>query len=183
MDFSQTILLYLLVGIGVAIGLAGRSRQHSGAMLVVSWLFWPLFVPFLVREPYLVSQKDPAIHFAEAEPLIARIASLAGSDSEIQRRIEDVKARWIEQVEWMAEAERLLQELKPIASDRPSSVSELRGMRDQAELSLRQILDELQDLAVAIQLWRAPGADQSIRKEALLIRLDRLSTSQPQDIR
>ncbi len=123
---------------------------------MVSWLFWPLFVPFLVREPPSDPEKAPGNRLEDAEPIIARISSLAVSDPEIQKRLETVKARWIEQVQWIAEADRLLQELKPVTNEHPSSASEHRAIRDQAELTLRRMHAELRDFAVAVQVWRAP---------------------------
>ena len=130
MGFTESLIFYLLIGLGVAaavwIGSDERPALQRLFPTVTAVLFWPLYVPVLLS-PRLEQQKQssrPAsrkeepgdclasmIRSVEAE-LDAALASLDGwAEAALSResiRIEELKATWSTQAARIREMDRLL---------------------------------------------------------------------------
>jgi hypothetical protein len=124
--FGQTLLLYALVGAGVALALylrtptAGRWEQAFRVLTAV--LFWPLYVPLLLsgtadgRPAPLLSaapQDEMAALIGQVETeLEAALGSLAGWADEVLardgKRLRQLPAAWRLQAERVRAMDRLL---------------------------------------------------------------------------
>ena len=135
MDFRQTLLLYLLLGAGVAIGFAARTpdKGRAWATILAAWVFWPLFVPLL-----LSAEEEPVTPVPPAsEPLEARITRsrdqldrLAATASalglpDLPEQVARIQALWAERATWLTETGLLIQSLKgthsPATSGTPAT--------------------------------------------------------------
>lgn len=175
MDFQQTALMYLLIGLGLTVGIAGKGRRNAG-ILLATCLFWPLFLPFLVggSESSVHETPDILVEFAEAERALDRISSMTNIGPAIQERVVAIKAAWLQQCEWLVEADRILNENRQFPQDesnRGPAANELRIRRDQTAQALRSDVLRVYELAVAIQLWKAPGANREDLNSLLLAQL------------
>src|SRR5258707_13895858 len=137
----QSILLYLLVGGGVAVALFVTDRHQSPgerAFIVASALiFWPIFLPILLAQrsaplPVLPESRrakdemDRAIDGVDAD-LSKALASLegwaGGALAGEALRIQELHHAWSALAERIREMDRLL--LAPEASPEPDLTQEL----------------------------------------------------------
>ena len=185
MDIRQTLFLYLLLGAGVAIGFAARSQDRARAWVTIlaAWVFWPLFVPLLLGEetaeeaaaPASNSNRDElATRVQQSGELLDRlVASLPPVGiSDLQLKLTETKNRWAAQLAWLAEADSLMQ-MRFALTPEQTRLDELRCMQTTTEASLARSLDSVQELAVVVQILKAPGADPTPE----LARLERVLTA------
>ena len=188
MDFRQTLLLYLLLGAGVAIGFAARSSDKSKAWatILAAWVFWPLFVPLLLSAGEEASTPDAAasvtrdVHIARSceqlDRLVATAPALGLPNYPVQ--VARIQTLWSERAAWLTETDLLIQNLKvshaPMTSGKiPLSIpqiEELQRLRHLITESLDRSLNGIDELAVHIQLLKAPGID----RHAELARIERV---------
>src|SRR5262245_7539656 len=130
MGLTETILFYLLFGVGVAAAVALRresgGRGETLFRIVTALLFWPLYIPLLLDRP---EQKEPLRRPRErdsvrpGEPYAAGIAqveaeleaaldSLDGWAENVLAREHDrfaeLRAAWRQQAERIGQLDRLL---------------------------------------------------------------------------
>src|SRR4051812_35611626 len=118
MTLGPSLLLYLLVGAGVAVAVGvSEGRPWRGASAV---FFWPLFPPYLLDRPAPLASEPPAGVGDELDAAIAR------ADEELQAaldslndwagqvllaekgRIRELRAAWRAQAERIRAMDRLL---------------------------------------------------------------------------
>lgn len=124
--FNQTLILYVVVGAGVAgaVYLTDRARQGAGRWFLVATavLFWPLYLPALLtwgRADAVIPADAPipqdeltiAIGQVNAE-LHAALGSLDGWAEEVlmreQGRLGDLSAAWLAQAKRISAMDRVL---------------------------------------------------------------------------
>ena len=185
MDFHQTLLLYLLLGAGVAIGFAARTpgKGRAWATILAAWVFWPLFVPLL-----LSADEEPATPVPPAsEPLEARLTrggelldrlvatSSALGIPDLPEQVSRILALWSERAAWLTETALLIQSLKSTHSPTTSGtmspnspqIEELQRLQQTTEKSLDHTLNGIDELAVHVQLLKAPGVDRTAELERI----------------
>ena len=177
MDIRPTLLLYLLVGAGVAIGFAARvsDKGRAWATILAAWVFWPLFVPLLLSVDEEVSPAGQA-----SEPLETRIARcselldhLAATGPalgivDFPEQVARIKTLWAERATWLTETGLLIQSLQTTHSPStiglmpPNSpqIEELNRLQHTTQERLQRSLIAVDELAVLIQLLKAPGIDR-----------------------
>ncbi len=183
MDFRQTLLLYLLIGAGVAIGFAARSsgKGRVGATIVAAWIFWPLFVPLLLSaDEASVTPATPVSETLDARlqrgrDLLDRLAATgpALGIPDLPEQIAHIKAHWSERAAWLVETDRFIQTLKAdlttsttmTASAPP--IEELQRLQHSTAASLDRSLNGIEAMAVHLQLLRAPGVDRAVELERI----------------
>ena len=191
MDFRQTLLLYLLIGAGVAIGFAARTsdKGRAWATILAAYVFWPLFVPLLLSaDEESVTPTTPA-----SEPLEARIARsreqldrLAATGPalglpDLPEQVARIQTLWLERATWLTETGLLIQSLKATHSPATSGtmppptsqLDELERLQHTTTKSLNRSLNAIDELAVHVQLLKAPGVD----RPAELARIERVLTA------
>jgi hypothetical protein len=130
MNFTTSILFYLLIGCGVAVAVYlhedGRTGQGRGFRMVSAFFFWPLYLPLLLeRPPGATPESTPesappataadslarAIQQVEAE-LDAALGSLDGWAEEALadegRRLQELRVAWRSQADRIRELDLLL---------------------------------------------------------------------------
>ncbi len=185
MDFRQTLLLYLLIGAGVAIGFAARSsdKGRAWATILAAWVFWPLFVPLL-----LSADEEPVTPVPHtSEPLEARITRsreqldrLAATAPalglpDLPEQVARIQTLWAERATWLTETGLLIENLKATHSPattqsmpaHTSQLDELERLQHTTEQSLHRSLNAIDELAVHIQLLKAPGIDRPAELECI----------------
>jgi hypothetical protein len=125
--FGQTLILYLVVGAGVAgaVYLAQRAGRRSGRWFLVATavLFWPLYLPVLLASgraetgessdapPAHEDDLTAAIRQVDAE-LTAALGGLEGCAEEVllreKVRLRDLSAAWLAQARRIREMDRVL---------------------------------------------------------------------------
>ncbi len=182
MDFRQTLLLYLLIGAGVAIGYAARSsdKGRAWATILAAWVFWPLFVPLLLSvddeeivPPTLPDRECLLVRIARGRELLDQLAA-SGPELGIPLLAEQaahIKSRWSERAAWLAETDLLVQSLNTTIRD-PSKaqtpqIEELQFMQQSTKVTLQRSLVQIDELAVWIQLLKAPGVDRASALERI----------------
>jgi hypothetical protein len=126
MGLGASLILYLLVGAGVAFAVAladgGRSGGERFFRVSAAVVFWPLFVPLLLSgsplpvkpETARSGPKDEidAVIARADEELAAALASLRGWAEHVLKReggrIEELRAAWKAQAERIREMDGLL---------------------------------------------------------------------------
>ena len=176
MDFRQTLLLYLLIGAGVAIGFAARTRDkgRAWATILAAYVFWPLFVPLLLSAdeevPTTPQQESLASRIARSCELLDRLAASGPSLGipELPKQVDQIKALWAERAAWLTETGLLIQSLQashtPANSNTmasPPQIEELQRLQHTTTESLERSLDGIDELAVHLQLLKAPGIDRT----------------------
>src|SRR5262249_25148224 len=127
MNLGPTLLIYVLIGLGVAVAVyvtQGRQRSSELWFTVLTALpFWPLYVPLLLAGHRSVQEKRKAdapsatddmahmIHQVDAE-LEAALNSLDGwAEGVLARekdRIHELRTAWTNQSDRIREMDRLL---------------------------------------------------------------------------
>jgi hypothetical protein len=123
--FGQTLILYLVVGAGVAgaVYLTARAGGRPGHWFLVATavLFWPLYLPMLLSSARTAESSDAppappdeltvAISQVDAE-LAAALGSLDGWAEEVlireKVRLRDLSAAWLAQARRIREMDRVL---------------------------------------------------------------------------
>jgi hypothetical protein len=127
--FSQTLILYLVVGGGVAgavyLSNGGAVGIERWLHVALGWVFWPLFLPVLLRgkqqaepvesfpSPNTAPRDDlhAAIDLVDAE-LKAALGSLDGWAEDVlareKGRLHELRTAWAAQAERIREMDRLL---------------------------------------------------------------------------
>jgi hypothetical protein len=127
--FSQTLVLYLVVGVGVAGAVYLSASAAKGAeqwlRVALAWVVWPIFLPVLLarkepletpgpRPPRPVPPMDDmtiAIDQVDAE-LEAALGSLDGWAEDVlareKGRLHELRTAWTAQAERIREKDRLL---------------------------------------------------------------------------
>ena len=127
--FNQTLVLYLIVGLGVAGAVYLSSGTAAGAApwwrVVLAWMFWPIFLPVLLSGPGSAAPAGPrpplppaplddmttAIDQVDAE-LEAAWGSLDGWAEDVlareKGRLHELRTAWTAQAARIREMDRLL---------------------------------------------------------------------------
>ena len=130
MDFSATILFYLLFGLGIAAAVALRRKSQSAGerclQILTSLFFWPLYVPLLLQKNSEGENATGhvAVEFSEESDqyssLVSRVEveldavlqSLDGWAENVlareESRIAELRAAWRIQLTRIREIDRLL---------------------------------------------------------------------------
>src|SRR5207249_1644907 len=129
-SLGTTVILYLLLGVGVAVAVAARGgrRGELTFRVLAAVPFWPLFVPLLLSGTEVVSaveagakpspqdELSAAITQADAE-LEGALGSLGGWAEHVlsreRGRIEELRTAWKAQAERIREMDRLLSQPDP----------------------------------------------------------------------
>jgi hypothetical protein len=124
--FGQTLILYLVIGVGVAIAVyvSDRGAESRNGFLVTSAIpFWPLYLPLLLtpigRDTRVAprSTSEPADEFATAiaqvdAELDAALGSLDGWAEDVlareKLRIGDLRSAWSTQAQRIREMDKVL---------------------------------------------------------------------------
>jgi hypothetical protein len=182
MDFRQTLLLYLLLGAGVAIGYAARTpdKGRAWATILAAWVFWPLFVPLLLsaeEEPPTPVSEPRNTRIARYREQLDRLAATAPALglSHLPEQVARIQSRWTERVAWLMETNLLIQNLKATHTPvRPGTmapqtpqIEELQRLQHSTEQALERSLSGINELAVQIQLLKAPGVDRTAELECI----------------
>jgi hypothetical protein len=159
--FSQTLILYLLVGVGVAGAVYvsdGSATPADRWFRVLSAVpFWPLYLPLLLvrRQAVIDDGRQPpkdemagAIAQVEAE-LEAALGSLDGWAEDVlareKSRIGELRAAWTAQAERIREMDRLLS-LPEAGPQPPAPDGVLNDRLRHSHEARRQNLDRLRQV-------------------------------------
>lgn len=193
---GPTLLLYLLVGFGVAVAVYLRDPPHPGGerlvRLATAVPFWPFYLPILLAQASVpVVQEDDlarALAVAERELDVAQSTLEEWIDipDEKQQCIDALREAWQNQAERLREMDRLLARPEyAIGNDpapgearcvqqsltaRQQNLERLRHVRQQAETDLQASLAWVRELASRIHLARFTDAPPA-RAEELLTQL------------
>jgi hypothetical protein len=160
MILGPTVLLYFLIGLGVAIALAVSDRQPGRAegwfIVATAVPFWPFYVPVLLAREGPPSRPEPipaasaprdemaaAIGQVDAE-LAAALSSLDGWASDVlareRGRITELRTAWTAQSERIREMDRLLGDARLSGQEDglAASMSPATGERLRHSLQIRQ---------------------------------------------
>ncbi|HEY7158760.1 MAG TPA: hypothetical protein VH575_32750 [Gemmataceae bacterium] len=192
---GPTLLLYLLIGAGVAAALyLTDSPCPVGERLLrlaTALPFWPLYLPILLARPPAVepASEDECAHTIavverELDAALSSLNDWIGIAEEPRRRIETLRAAWQAQSERIREMDRLLarpeyslaeEEASPVAAPRvrqsltarQQNLERLRQVRQQIEADLLASLAWVRELASRIHLARFTDAPPARAEELL----------------
>jgi hypothetical protein len=192
---GPTIVLYLLVGIAVAVALYLTDQPHSRGdrilRLGTAVPFWPFYLPILLSRPAStpLSADDEwtrllAVVERELDAALSTLNDWIGIAEEPRRRIEKLREAWADQAERLREMDRLLsrpeyaaaEEDPPIAAApevrqslaaRRQNVERLRQVRRQGEADLLASLAWVREWASRIHLARFTDAPMTRAEELL----------------
>jgi hypothetical protein len=133
MGFAETIMFYLLIGVGVAAAVylsdARQSRLSPLFRVVTALLFWPLYLPILLAEPRPGQSHQIAASPTDADDMtqaIARVeAELEMALASLDGWVEDVLARETDRLgelstAWRAQAVRIREMDRLLARAEPA---------------------------------------------------------------
>jgi hypothetical protein len=193
---GPTLILYLLVGVAVAVALyLSDSPRPGGERLLrvaTALAFWPFYLPILLARPASTEtnagdELERAIAVVERE-LDTALASLDECLEDIPekqyQRMEDLRATWRAQAERIHEMDRLLArpEYSPSGAEtvsdvgprvrqslaaRDQNLERLRQIRQHAEADLLASLAWVRELTSRIHLARFTDAPAARVKELL----------------
>lgn len=192
---GPTLLLYLLVGIGVAAALyltdTPRPAGERVLRLATALPFWPFYLPILLARPAaeIASEYELEGTIAVVErELDAALSGLADNSEDLPeeqtRLLDALRAAWKGQSERIREMDRLLARpeyspaavesspaLGPLARQsltaRNHNLERLRQVRQRIEADLLASLASVRELASRIQLARFTDAPIPRAKELL----------------
>jgi len=190
-----TLVLYLLVGLGVAAALylsdPPRLNGERLLRLATAVPFWPFYLPILLARPTSLSAtpeddlaRTLAVVERELDTAQATLDEWIGIPEEQQLRLEKLREAWAAQTERLREMDRLLSrpeyagvEEEPAAGAAPrvrqsltarqQNLERLRQVRQQAEADLLASLAWVRELASRIHLARFTDADAARAEELL----------------
>lgn len=192
---GPTLVLYLLVGIAVAVALyvtdPQRSAGESALRLSTAVPFWPFYLPILLARPTStpLSTEDEwtrtlAVVELELDTALSALNEWVGIAEEPMQRIEKLRQAWTEQAERIRAMDRLLArpeyaapEEDPRLTDAPQlrqslaarqhNLERLRHVRRQAEADLLASLACAREVASRIHLARFTDAPAARGEELL----------------
>ncbi|HEY7310338.1 MAG TPA: hypothetical protein VH643_13320 [Gemmataceae bacterium] len=179
---GPTLVLYLLVGAGVAAALyltdSPRPIGERLLRLATAMPFWPFYLPILLARPRSVDPtaedeltRTIAVVERELEAALASLNDWVGIAEEQGRRIEMLRSAWQGQSERIRAMDRLLrqpdfttseEETSPCVASRvrqslaarQQNLARLRQIRQRAEADLLASLAWVRELASRIHLAR-----------------------------
>ncbi|MBC7815633.1 MAG: hypothetical protein IAG10_01900 [Planctomycetaceae bacterium] len=191
MNFSITAIFYGLVGAGVAVALfvsdSTGSRHERWFRVLTAFLFWPLYLPLLLR-PTSPSVPTTQPSAAPSDELAAQITQVetefdvalkslsVGADTALlleSDRVGELPAAWRSQAERIRELDRLLAqpafiEAIPAGSEteraaqseqsRQQNLARLRAIRQQMHQNLLGTLSGVRELVTRIHLAKYTGS-------------------------
>jgi hypothetical protein len=158
--FGQTLILYLVIGTGVAgaVYLAESSRRPGRWFLIVTAVaFWPLYLPLLLAPgradrgaPSVAPQDDLAAAIAQADAeLDAALGSLDGWAEDVlareKPRLRDLRTAWLAQAQRIRDMDRLLA-LPEYASETDSEPTATDDRLHNSRQARRQNVERLRGL-------------------------------------
>jgi hypothetical protein len=190
MGLGASLILYLLMGAGVAAAVAladgGRRGGERVFRVLAAVFFWPLFLPLLLSGPPRLAtprlessrpEDDMDTLIARAdEELAGALDSLKGWAEHVLRReggrVEELRAAWKTQAERIREMDRLLSRpevLPPVAEGAAASerVQQLERARRINRERLRHLRRQAQEDLLANLAW--------VRELASMIHLAKFS--------
>jgi hypothetical protein len=193
-----TLVLYLLVGLGVAAALYLSDPPRPGGerllRLATAVPFWPFYLPILLARPTSLPAapeddlaRTLAVVERELDAALAALEEWIGIPEEQRQCLDKLREAWAAQTERLREMDRLLsrpeyggveEEPSPGAAPRvrqsltarQQNVERLRQVRQQAEADLLASLAWVREMASRIHLARFTDAG-SARAEELLAAL------------
>ena len=195
MGLSESLVFYVLIGLGVAAAVwlsaeerAGSQRWFSTASAV---LFWPIYVPLLLSPTTEQAVPQPTSYEPHADCLATMIAhvqteldaALAGRDgwaeealSRERTRIDELKSSWSLQAARIREMDRVLEQSHTAAGDlhmlpgrseqaRQENLERLAAIRGQAMEELTATLAWVRELVTMIHLAKFSGAPAARAEE------------------
>jgi hypothetical protein len=193
---NSSLVLYLMVGAGVGLAVyladGAGTRTERCFRVLTAMLFWPLYVPMLLRAVGPVSRPN------EPEPADEMAAGIAQVDCELQAALgslrgwaEDVLARekdrlgelrsaWTAQAQRIREMDRLLslpehltgpvneganERLQKSEQARRRNLQRLQRLRERAHADLMGTLAAVRELVSMIHLAKFTGAPASRAEE------------------
>lgn len=190
MNASITAIFYGLVGAGVAVALflsdSTGSRYERSFRVLTAFLFWPLYLPLLLRptgpsvpitQPSAAPSDELAAQIAQVETELGRaLQSLnVEQDSALRPELDRISALQTEcrmQAERVRELDRLLAqpafvESAPVSSEteraaqceqsRQQNLSRLRAIRQTIHQNLLDTLAGIRELVTRIHLAKYTG--------------------------
>ncbi|HTU20909.1 MAG TPA: hypothetical protein VMG10_22850 [Gemmataceae bacterium] len=192
---GPTLVLYLLVGLGVAVALylsdPPRPSGERWLRLATAVPFWPFYLPILLARPTSLPTapeddlaRTLAVVERELDAAQATLEEWIGIPEEQQQRLEKLREAWAAQTERLREMDRLLArpeyagvEDQPSPSTAPrvrqsltarqQNLERLRQVRQQAEADLLASLAWVRELASRIHLARFTDASEARGEELL----------------
>ncbi len=192
---GPTVLLYLLVGFGVAVALYLSDPPHQGSerlfRLATAVPFWPFYLPILLVRPSFVARageddlaRTLAVVERELDTAQSTLEDWIGIPEQQRRRLDALREAWQAQAERLREMERLLARpeyavveksaaagtaprVQQMLIARQQNLERLRQVRRQTETDLLASLACVRELASRIQLARFTDAP-AVRAEELL---------------
>jgi hypothetical protein len=192
--FGPTLLLYLLVGFGIAVALYLSDPPRPGGerflRLILAVPFWPFYLPILLVWPSSVpvAGKDElartlAVVERELDAAQSTLEEWIGIPQEQRRRIDTLREAWQAQAERLREMDRLLARPEYASQEvaatgavprvrqslfaRQQNVERLRQVRQQTEADLLASLAWVRELASRIPLARFTDAPAARAEELL----------------
>lgn len=192
--FSSSWILYLMIGAGVGLSVyltdSGRSWNERTFRVMTAVLFWPLYVPVLLRR----ARQDSAS--VELEPMDDMAAGIAQVDSELQAalgslrgwaegvltrekdRLGELRLAWTLQAQRIREMDRLLSLPEPATpakgvmprrhqseQARQRNLQSIQNLRERAYNDLMGTLAWVRELVSMIHLAKFTGAPPSRAEE------------------
>lgn len=195
---GPTLMLYVLVGLGVAVALylsdPPRPSGERCLRLATAVPFWPFYLPILLVRPASLSTapedelaRTLAVVERELDAAQATLEEWIGIPEEQRRRLDKLREAWTAQSERLREMDRLLArpeyaEVEEQASleaaprvrqsltARQQNLERLRQVRQQVEADLLASVAWVRELASRIHLARFTDAS-TVRAEELLAAL------------
>lgn len=191
---GPTLVLYLLVGLGVAVALYLSDAPHP---LAERWLrlstalpFWPFYLPILLsRSAPVVTAEDEwsrtlAVAESELKAAVAAVQDWIVISEEQRHRLDTLRDAWQAQAERLRQMDHLLTRpeyavaaeegvtnatprVRQSLAARQQNLERLRSVRRQAEADLLASLAWVRELASRIHLARFTDAPATQAKELL----------------
>lgn len=168
MILGPTLLLYLMIGLGVAVAFYATDNESQAAerwfAMVMAIPFWPLYIPLLLARktshpPTPAGQPQPAPQDemagaiaqvdAELEGALGRLDGWAEDVLARERvRIQELRAAWIAQAERIREMDRLLAlpEYAVLPGDPPPAEGPLGDRLRNCQRARRQNIERLREV-------------------------------------
>ena len=143
MGFSETMIFYLLIGLGVATAVYlsdSRPNRHSrGFQVATAVVFWPLYLPILLSGPRTApmpeSRPDPGAGDALSQTIAQVEAELGMALASLDGWVEDVLAHETDRfhelgIAWRAQAARIREMDRLLARVEPVTHAPMSGLPD-----------------------------------------------------